>query len=452
MKYKLSYYTVITDPLNSRGDRIIFCTRSAEALIIKNDIYQFLINAEFELLEMVDLERLQKVKAIVPHEQDELTEIVSENENSIREDEILYTVIQPTAMCQLGCDYCGQSHTKANISDTLYDPLIQRLRDKASTQNFKGIYIGWFGAEPLMGLRQMRELTPLLMNIADELKIPYASKIVTNGLSLKEKIFVELVNDLKVDSIEVTLDGISPYHDTRRITKEGEATFDIIFRNLLDIFNRKDFYDLNCQISIRCNVDQRNIDGVSPLIELLAKHNLQDKIAYFYPVGVYSWAQNEAHKKSLTKEEFAEKEIEWYMELVERGFNISLLPGRVKQVCMSVSPTSEMVDAYGNVFNCTEVSYTPVYSDSAYHLGNLKGLPGIKLKKRMFSDWNGQILNGKFPCHSCKMLPVCGGACPKSWHEDMRACPPAKFNIKDKLALSYIVSQKNLAELMEEVI
>jgi uncharacterized protein len=450
MQQKLSHYTIITDPLNSRQDRVIFSTRSAQASIIKKNIYEALIEGRFEELDATDYDTMITNKVIVPADENELLEIITQNKEHIGSEEILYEVIQPSAMCQLGCDYCGQAHTKNYISNSLYDNLISRIREKAGRKKYRGMYIGWFGGEPLMGLKQIRELTPLLKELAAEFDMPYASKIVTNGLSLKENIFVELVNELKVDHIEVTLDGIAPYHDKRRITKyEGGATFNIIFQNLLDIFNRPDFFDFNCQISLRCNVDERNEDGVSPLIQLLAEHNLQEKIAYFYPIGVYSWAQNEAHKKSMTKEEFAEKEIGWLMELIEYGFNVNLLPGRVKQVCLSVSPSSEMYDAYGNIYNCTEVSYTPVYEGSDYVIGNLKFPKETYSKKRMLTDWNDEVLAGKFPCHTCKMLPVCGGACPKSWHEDMRACPPNKFNIKDKLTLSYIVSQKKLTEFAE---
>ena len=451
MGLKLSYYTLFTDVLNKKEDRVLFCTRTGEALVIKSHIYDKLNSGDFDGLENSDFERLVDVKAIVPEEENELLQLVTENNSAIEQESSLYEVIQPTASCQLGCDYCGQSHAKVGLATELYDKIIDRIKVKAMSGKYNGMYIGWFGGEPLVGLKQIRDLTPKLMALAREFDMPYAAKIVTNGLSLKENIFVELVDEHKIDHIEVTLDGTGIYHDSRRHTKEGNATFDIIFKNLVSIFNREDFYDKNCQISIRCNVDERNVDGVSPLIDLLYSHNLQHKISYFYPVGVYSWAQNDAHKKSITKEEFAEMEVGWLMELIQKEFSVRLLPGRVKKVCMSVSNTSEMFDAYGNIFDCTEVSYTPVYENTNYIKGNLKFPAESISSERSFRNWNAEILDGKFPCHSCKMLPVCGGGCPKSWHEDMRACPTAKFNIKDKLTLSYIVSQKKLSELVEAV-
>jgi uncharacterized protein len=136
--------------------------------------------------------------------------------------------------------------------------------------------------------------------------------------------------------------------------------------------------------------------------------------------------------------------------MFEAGFTPSILPGRTKQVCMAVSSESEMYDPYGNIFNCTEVSLTDFYENTPYTLGNLKNNPPEFDKvHRPLTNWNDTLLTDQFPCHSCKMLPVCGGGCPKSWHEDMRACPTPKFNIKERLALAYVVSKADIKELME---
>lgn len=450
MWYKLSYYTIITDPLNSLGDRVIYSTRTGQALVIKQEVWSRLTTDRLELLDAADKDSLLKVKAIVPQEEDELLTIIQENKQNTDDSSVLYEVIQVSANCQLGCDYCGQHHDKQQIPSSLYGALLDRIRLKASRKKYSRLYIGWFGGEPLVGLRQIRELTPLLRQLAADFGMGFGTKIVTNGMSLKEDIFFELTRELGVDHIEVTLDGIGEFHDTRRITKQGGATFEIIFNNLLSILNHPEFNPNQCSVSLRCNVDERNEAGVSPLIRLLTEHHLQDKIAYFYPIGVYSWAKNDAQKKSMTKEEFARKEIEWYMELIQSGFSVNMIPSRVKSVCMATSHTSDLYDPYGNIFSCTEVSLTPVYEKSGYLAGNLKLSADTYSTTRVHSNWNDEVLAGKFPCHSCRMLPVCGGACPKSWHEDMRACPPSKFNIREKLQLAYIVSKSDLKELIDD--
>ncbi|MCZ8023863.1 MAG: radical SAM protein [Flavobacterium sp.] len=449
--YKLSYYTIFSDLLNSKGDSVLFCTRSSQAFVINNNIRERLERESFDELEPEVLNALIESCGIVKIEEDELNVIRTENQNFITDNNVkhLYTVIQPSANCQLGCYYCGQSHTKKNLSSADSSLIVDRIRKKisGSQDKYESIYVGWFGAEPLMGLPQMRELTTEFKSLAEEFGIKYSSKVVTNGLSLKPQIYRELAEELNVRSIEVTLDGTADYHDGHRYTKNGGSSFDLIYKNLLEIFSLPDYKEINCAISIRCNVDKRNWSDVSNLINKISNDNFQDKISHFYPIGIYSWAKNDAHDNALTKEEFAEKEIDWLIELIQAGFKVNLLPARQKQVCAAVDPGFEMYDAFGNIFNCTEVSYSSAYENTPYILGNLKKPEEVSQVKPLV-DWNEESVITKFPCGTCKMLPVCGGSCPKSWHEDMRACPTSKFNIKQKLALAYINHKTNIRELI----
>jgi len=448
MGLKLSKYIVVTDPIDLKGRRILLSTRTSRNITITQGCLEYLQSGRTGEVPEKTLQKLKDIKAIVPDDEDELLTIVNENKYSINEDSsTLYEVMQPSANCQLGCYYCGQQHAKDQMDMSLIKKIEERIRSKASTGKFTSLFIGWFGAEPLMGLRQMRELTTVFKQIAADFNLGYGAKVVTNGLSLKESIFDELVRELAVKSIEVTLDGTEIYHDQHRYTKESGKSFSLIFQNLKNILKKPDFETLGCQITIRCNVDQNNFEGVTPLMELLKENNLHQKIANFYPIGIYSWG-NDAHKKSLTKEEFAEKELVWLAQKVKNSFRVSsLIPTRIKKVCFTVSKHSEMYDSYGNIFDCSEVSYVPAYKESEYVLGNInKTSPTTKFKRSVLNDWNDTILTDKFPCHTCEMLPVCGGSCPKSWHEDMRACPTNKFNIKDKLMMSYVLNQPKKEE------
>lgn len=448
---KLSYYSIFSDTLNDRGDIALMATRTGQSCVITKEAHTHLLEGRYELLSEELRNRLIEIELLVDPAQDELQYIIDGNKSSIKNaNDNLYLVIQPSANCQLGCDYCGQSHTKDYISPNLQKQLIERTRKRLGEKSYPGLSIGWFGGEPLMGLAQIRLLSHEFLKLTEEFGIRYSSSIVTNALSLKEEIFLELVKDHKVNHIEVTLDGTQEFHDNVRHTKSKEKTFDIIVSNLEKILNREDFHSLNCSISIRCNVDHRNVEGVSPLIQLLARKNLHQKIDYFYPIGIYSWGGNDAQTKSLTKEEFAQREIDWLIEMIDLGYKPGFMPGRVKNVCMAVSESSEMYDAFGNIFDCTEVSYSDAYGDS-YVLGNLRFDEATYAQKRTFSDWNDQILNNEFQCFSCKMLPVCGGCCPKSWREGNRACPTSKFNIKEKLALAYVVASSGEYANVKEV-
>ena len=129
------------------------------------------------------------------------------------------------------------------------------------------------------------------------------------------------------------------------------------------------------------------------------------------------------------------------IKLHQLGFNLGLLPNTPKSsVCMALSKDHELIDAFGNVFNCTEISYVPAYKDSKEYVIDELGSSNDKplLTERPFSNWNKDILNKKFQCAGCPILPICGGACPKAWYEGNCPCPSMKFNLKERLVLYFI--------------
>jgi len=409
-------------------------------------------SGDFDDIGPADLQRLLEIEAIVPADENELETVINRNLSELEDSDTLSFIIQPTANCQLGCDYCGQLHTKKQIDPSFYSNILARIEEKFKIQKYKNLRISWFGSEPLMGWRNIQELTPLLRSLAARHQASYGAAIVTNGLSLKPGIFESLVNEFGIDAIEITLDGSAFWHDKRRHTKEGGATFDLIFRNLLEICALDSFAGRRIPISIRCNVDARNQEGVLPLIRQLAAHGLQRRIS-FYPCPIHSWG-NDAHTLSLTKEAYADLEIGWIIEMAALGFPVTgLIPGLKKSVCIAVTKDAEVIDANGNIFNCTEVPYVPVYENSGYVLGNLRDTPPAGISNpRVFQDWNTKVLTDNNTCSTCRMLPVCGGMCPKSWEENLPACPSNKFNIKDKLVLAYLYTRGMLTTTEEESI
>lgn len=438
--YKLSRYLVVTEPINNIFDkRILFATRTAKTFTISSSLLNKMQAEEWDSIANETMERFKRAEVIISKEEDELNTVISRNKNVIQNKKSFYYVIQPSAMCQLGCGYCGQHHTKDSLEEDASIKTLARIEEKLKERSYKSVHIGWFGAEPLLGLKQIRTMSPDLIRLAKEHGCNYSAKMVTNGLSLKEPIFIDLVTKYKVKEFEVTLDGTAEYHDQRRHTKSNLSSFNIILNNLLKIFSRPDYKELGCSISIRCNVDRRNSAGVTPLIKLLAEYNLQDKIDFFYVAPIHSWG-NDAHLLSQSKEEFGQLEIDWMIDQFKHGFKPGLLPDLNHVVCMSVDPNAEMVDAFGNLFDCTEVSYVPAYENSEYLLGNIKD--NKPLKERPLLHFNDEVLSKSLPCSSCEMLPVCGGACPKSWREGMAPCPSNKFNIKEKLQLYYATTKK----------
>ncbi|WP_256874916.1 radical SAM/SPASM domain-containing protein [Nostoc sp. C052] len=440
MSMKLSDYHVVTpsffDELEQRIKRVIFATRTANIRIIDDHTWSLLEAGQFEQFSQDILFDFVDIELIVPAHEDELKTILARNDAAKLDDDVLYLVVQPTAFCQLGCHYCGQEHTSKMMSEDDQQRFLERTRIKLATQKFHSLSISWFGAEPLVGLSVIRTLTPQLKSLAESFGCSYDARIVTNGLALTEKVATELIKEFGVTFIEVTLDGVAEFHNARRMQKNGLPTFDTIFANVTALAHRD---DLDVQLNIRCNVDHENYESVSLLLQKLAKEGLQNKLR-FYVAPIHSWG-NDAHTRSLTKEEFAEWEINWFGEMINLGFPMGFIPEIKPIVCMTVTPNAELVDAYGNIFNCTEVSYVPTYgTPNEYAIDHLSGkqMPG---KRDRLGNFNDRVRQGEYPCSTCPMLPVCGGACPKSWLEGIAPCPSAKHNIEQRLLLTYALSR-----------
>jgi len=394
---------------------------------------------------MIDGELLDVLKEkefLVPDDQDEFEHVMSANASKKETSNFLSMTIQPTANCQLECHYCGQHHTKDYANGEVIQKYVDRIIELLDLKDYIGVSITWYGGEPLMGFNAIKETSKKLRDICAARGIAYLSDIVTNGLSLKPKLFKELAEDCKVTRYQITIDGTAEGHDKRRMTKSGEPTFDIIMKNIIDVTSMKEYKDNNCQISIRVNIDQTNYQYVDPLIDVIKDNNLQNKVSMYFAT-ISNFGGNDAGKAALKKVDFAQKEIEWLLKCYENDIAVDVMPSRVYSVCMVENKDSEVFDAFGNVYTCWEFPYSEKYSKGDSMVGNLFNSSDTFNKNAMLRDWPDTVRSGKTWCKTCDHLPVCGGGCPKSWHEGTPACPPFKSNYKDRLLLDYFIKKKN---------
>lgn len=445
MEYKTSFYLIktgILDETDATPKRLIYATRTGSVLLIKDVYFDYLERNELDQLPPALLSELAAIEAIVPANQDELDYVLQDNQQAVEDHHVLDIVIQPGASCQLGCHYCGQEHTNNYMPADLQQKMIARIGDKLRNEGAKKLSITWYGAEPLMAVKQIREMSEPLLALTDALGLKYSANMITNGLSLKPSIFKEMVGQWRIRHFQITLDGVAAYHDKNRYTKKGQPTFDLIFKNILDIVSDPFYEESKARITIRCNVDRNNEAGIDEFIQLLASYNLQEKVG-FYMIPVHNWGENKSGDTvGVNKHDFASEEIDWMLKLINNGFQTEILPGRSKIVCSTVKKGSEVYDAYGNVSTCWEVPYTSSYKDTAYEIGHLDQPFEEDTSKTPMRDWNTTLKEGKTWCAKCKLLPVCGGSCPIHWESGIPACPSFKFNIEDRLVLEYIQSRQ----------
>ena len=358
MRYKLSKYIVFSESIIRNEYRLVYSTISTTLTLIRENDYDLLIHNRFLKIDKEILDKLISLKIIIDVKFNELNHIIEENKLAIKNDNILFQVISPSANCQLGCDYCGQVHTKDLLDYNLSAKILKRVTNNITLKKYRGLSIGWFGAEPLMGLKNIKDLSNEFIKLADSNGLKYAAQMVTNGLSLKSQVFYDLVENYRITNFEITLDGTQKHHDLRRHTKHKEKTFALIFKNLKEIVNDERFADSNTKIVIRCNVDQSNYKSTFDLIDLLDKENILNNIS-FYTASIHSWG-NDAHLKSLSLDEYSEFQIEEFIALMNKDHKFAILPGKKTHiVCTSLKENAEVFDAgqYGASGQCWDASY-----------------------------------------------------------------------------------------------
>lgn len=453
MKYKLSKYIVTTDVLDSvdpHEKKIYFSTRTGSSFLINKETYDLLEKGEFIKIEKEILNKLIDFEYIVPNSIDEFKEIMSINRKGLKDSKTLSSIIQPTSNCQLGCGYCGQVHSKNTMSDSVTDKTIERIINKIQDKKYESLKITWYGGEPLLGYSSILKISNTLQEFTKSKGIYYSGVMITNGLSLKPNIFKELYLKHNVYRFQITLDTTKEFHNKRRITKEGVETFDLIINNILNIVNEEYYTALTDRpIFIRMNIDKSNYQEVEKFIDYLSDLGLHDKVdIHFAPI--VNWGQEKAGDEfGLTKEMFAELEIEWYLYAMRKGFTFGyFLPKRDYNSCMVVMEDAEVYDAFGNILPCYEFSYTPFYDKKEYKIGTLFQKEEDLTYDIPIRNWYDHLENGESYCINCNLLPVCNGACPKKWLNKEIGCPEFKLNIEDKLVLQYLMDKSNIKEII----
>ena len=445
MNFVTSRYLAFSEPFDDQKGklkRILFSTRTSATVLIDDYAIQKILDNNYTDFDDELLDLLFSMEIIIPENENEFEEIMIQNNSLLDVNSHLDLTIQPTANCQLGCHYCAQEHSKNNMNNDVYARTLERVTSKLESKKFKNLSVTWYGGEPLNALSQLKKISTEIIELCKINNVEYDGSIITNGLSLKPNIFKDLYLNHNVLHYQITLDGTAEHHDKRRITKKGEHTFNIIFKNIIDIINLDCYQEkVKEPILIRTNIDKTNLNSIKDLVDLFAENDAQGKIQFSF-APIVDWGDKKYGTiDGFTKRDFADIEIDLLLYAHQKGFLIdtSLVPKREFMPCMVVAKDSEVFDAFGNVYPCYEFTYTPAYNEDKHKIGNLLDKNFIPNDLATTRNWYNDIRKEDFAnCNKCELLPVCGGGCVKNWYNDETGCPSFKFNISDRLLIDYL--------------
>lgn len=452
MSERVSRYLVVSDQVYEDEDgerlRIAYATRTATTLAIDTKNAEALQGGRLDELPDQVRAELREAEAIVPQDGDELTTVVDRQRAAAADPSTVRYLLLPTSYCNMGCSYCGQEHRRGVLPHKHRYAVRARVLAGIQRPTTKAVDITWFGAEPMVGLAIIRDLSRSFLEAADARGINYVAKMPTNGSLLTLEKLRILLHECRLTRLEITLDGPPRIHDVHRPLKAGGGSFDKIIGVLREALDDPSLRGLH--FSLRTNVDVNNQAFISEYIELMASYGcFATEQVSFYFAPVHSWS-NDVSAIQLEHQTYADKEAQWLRQLTAHGFRISTLPSEPKHVvCKAVTRHAEAISSTGRIFSCTEFPLVPK-AEKEEALGRVDdpALPALRPVGR-FDDWHDSVERHETGCGRCTFLPTCGGACPKLWREGFWPCPSYKHNIQARFDL---IAQLNGLTPVEETV
>lgn len=344
------------------------------------------------------------------------------------------------AACNLGCQYCfflskenlyqGESHLMEEATLEAY--IAQLMESSPGPQ----VDVAWQGGEPMLrGLDFYRRSVEL----AEKYRKPHQRilhTLQTNGTLVNDEwaAFFKQHNYL----VGLSIDGPRAMHDTYRVSKKGEGSFDDVIRGWNCLRSHQ------VDVNILCTVNAANADH--PLeVYCFFRDELQAKYIQLIPIveratvdtiafankgwgglkgtdrPLYRQEGNLVTGRTVTAEQFGTFLIGIFDEWVQRDvgkvyvttFDIALGSWLGQHNACIVAPTcgnALVLEHNGDVYSCDH------FVEPDYRLGNIKDTPLQALvsseKQRRF----GQNKYDTLPkyCKECPVLFACYGECPRN--------------------------------------
>jgi len=367
------------------------------------------------------LSDLQQIKAVVVNDDIEFYKIKYSTLKKRYISNTLLLTITPTLGCNFKCPYCFEkehSHKKI-MSESIENDIVSLIKKSGKSR----VVVTWFGGEPLLGFNSIKRLTAKILNFTEN----YNASIITNGYLLNDKVVRQLSN-LRINEIQITLDGCADVHDARRCLKNGGKTFDTIISNI----KRVNDLSPNTKINIRVNLDKTNVDYFTSLYCYLTALNCKN--LSIFPAFVSDSTEEKANPCVCnTHEQFS------FISdcFKQKGLVVfPFFPSSNRTECAVRNINSFVIGPDGELYKCWQ------------DVGNIE---------KIFGNISGEVTNEAIlseyllagdpfddeECKTCLLLPICSGGCPYERIKNIKdpttkkPCPLIKHKLSEFLAMHY---------------
>ena len=219
-------------------------------------------------------------------------------------------LIEVTDTCNLQCKYCGYGDLYANYDKReaklqqfanvklLIDHLSDLWRSEYNTSYNKNITVGFYGGEPLMNMRLIKETIAYLESLQD-VNVSFSYNMTTNGVLLDRYMDFLVEKSFK---LLFSLDG-NEYNSGYRVDKQGKGSYSKVFTNIkLMQSTYPDFFDKNVNFNAVLH-DRNSVEDVFAFIkqefgktprvaELQEENRMEDSASTFFHTFVRDFTGN----------------------------------------------------------------------------------------------------------------------------------------------------------------
>ncbi len=331
--------------------------------------------------------------------------------------------VAPTLACNFACTYCFEKKSSLSLSRQDVSDIIMFFERVISPET-RSVVLHWYGGEPTLRVRDIRQITPPLIRLAQKFEFDFLSEIYTNAWKLDEEMCKVLRQECQIRTLMISLDGPREIHNRMRRGPKGIGDFDIIMKKI-ELSAR--YFDV--KLRIHCHKDnEQDISELLAHLYELGFHQAEKNFgnAFFVHFSkLYDFSEECKHVKQirLPHDRWGELQIEFMEQAQELGFRVNWLPKRVLgKYCNAQREYAYVIAPRGYIFKC----YRQDFADGSQAIGRITD-----------SEIPNQVIQGedatdRAECQTCLYLPLCSGSCPNNaWSES--PCTHLRGNLEQRM-------------------
>ena len=318
--------------------------------------------------------------------------------------ETLSAWLHVTNACNLRCHYCYLSKSSEYMANDVAFRAIDSIFRSALHHDYQRVQLKYAGGEASLQLNNVLAIHDYAVRQSQQHAMEPRAYILSNGVALTQRM-IDQFKERKI-GIAISLDGIGASHDIQRPFINGLGSFKYVDRTITRLLTSELVPFINVTVS------QRNLSGLTNLVEYLLDRNLRFTFSYYRDNDCSAGLKD----LQYTEDYIIGKMLEVFNVIEQRLPKQRLIDLLLDKASLSaphqhtcgVGRNYLVIDQHGGVAKCqSDINHTVTTIDAEDPLQAIRddrdGVQGISVEK-------------KEGCRDCQWRYWCTGGCPLLTH------------------------------------